>query len=355
MLTLQTPQDQELCVSHSLNVFSFTGNFLEHLFLVLKKKEEVEHRVLAPFSWCQQSPRGCHHPRYIYVSMGGAWNRDKLCCHSPAGAGGGSWGGWSHSPFPFLSLMFGSKEHWTISDIMAQSQQGLLSSLTPQIKHPCPWDRQEGIYARSRRALFPFLLNSVVTTSKIHPWWLPDSWLCFKIMDCTFFLLFVFPEVKLKVQVDGLPVWSLGLGSGVVFVSSMANQESETWAVFPVTPFNKIPGTHRHRVISHQWLTRWNFYIQEGNGGEVTATAQFRACASGSAMCVKIQELSPNHHCPPQLSQPLAEVWKSISSPCSSRIWAQWSMGGNSFSLPSVSSCLSSTSSSIHKNIFASF
>lgn len=72
-------------------------------------------------------------------------------------------------------------------------------------------------------------------------------------------------------------------------------------------------------------------------------------------MYMKIQGLSLTHHCPPQLSQLLAEIWRIIFSPCSPMMWAQWSMGGNLFSLPSVSCCYSSTSSSIHKNIFACF
>lgn len=43
----------------------------------------------------------CDHPRCIYLSMEGAWTWDKHCCHSPAGAGGGRWGGRSSSLFSF--------------------------------------------------------------------------------------------------------------------------------------------------------------------------------------------------------------------------------------------------------------
>lgn len=45
-------------LSVTASIFSqFTGDCLEHLFLVLKK-EEVEHSVQAPFPWCQAVSKG---------------------------------------------------------------------------------------------------------------------------------------------------------------------------------------------------------------------------------------------------------------------------------------------------------
>lgn len=49
-------------------------------------------------------------------------------------------------PFPLsfpLVTVFGSKGHWIVCSTTCWYQQGLLSSLTPQNKHP--WDRQEKI------------------------------------------------------------------------------------------------------------------------------------------------------------------------------------------------------------------
>lgn len=165
--TLQTPQDQEFCVSHSLNVFSVRWR----LFGAFFPGPQEEGRSGAPcpsslFLVPAVSKGAVTTPgTFMFLDLGQALLPPSSW----------SWGrelrGLEPFPFPSLSLMFGSKEHWTISDIMAQSQQGFLSSLTPQIKHPCPWDRQEGVYARSRIALFPFLLNSVISTSKLHPWW----------------------------------------------------------------------------------------------------------------------------------------------------------------------------------------
>lgn len=74
-------------LSVTASVFSlFTGDCLEHLFLVIKKKE-VENCVQVPFPQCQTLFKGsCHHPSHIYDFMEGTWTWDDHCCHSPAGA-----------------------------------------------------------------------------------------------------------------------------------------------------------------------------------------------------------------------------------------------------------------------------
>lgn len=92
-----------------------------------------------PFPGAKQSSRVLLSPQVHLCFHGGSLDLGQALLPLSNWGWGGSGGGWSHSPFPSLSLtLFGSKEHRTICDIMAQSPQGLLSSLTPQIKHPCP-------------------------------------------------------------------------------------------------------------------------------------------------------------------------------------------------------------------------
>lgn len=72
------------------------------------------------------------------------------------------------------------------------------------------------------------------------------------ITDCTFLPPFCLSRSEAESAGEWaacLKPWAgaqSGLGCGVVSMSSITNRESGRWSLFPVTPLNKIPGTHGH-------------------------------------------------------------------------------------------------------------
>lgn len=88
---------------------------------------------------------GCYHPRYIYISMDGAWTWDRHCCHSPAGLGEGDEEVGAIPPFlpsPWHCLVSKSIE----PSVTSRPSRVCSAASLPKLNIPAPhaaWDRQE--------------------------------------------------------------------------------------------------------------------------------------------------------------------------------------------------------------------
>lgn len=164
--------NRHLRINSSLSVTAsvislFTGECWEHLFPVLKKKEEVEHHVQAPFSQCQAVFKG------VVITPGTfmfPWREPgpgtSIAATLQLELGEGVEEAGAVPPFlpsPWSCLVPKSIEQCVTS--RANPCRVCSAASLPKLNIPAPraaWDRQEGGCARSRKALFPFSLILLV-------------------------------------------------------------------------------------------------------------------------------------------------------------------------------------------------